>query len=151
MPQWFISVHAMAKRASSNVREGIVDIEPKHHMSTWFHFLDNAHDWCISRQLWWGHRIPAYRVQSQRISNADHDDAWIVAASVEEALAQAEKKYKQPFVEADLVQDEDVLDTWFSSALLPLSSNVGVRFCSDGFWNHNTIANVENRDRIHYH
>ncbi|CCI49263.1 unnamed protein product [Albugo candida] len=125
MPQWFISVHAMAKRASSNVREGIVDIEPKHHMSTWFHFLDNAHDWCISRQLWWGHRIPAYRVQSQRISNADHDDAWIVAASVEEALAQAEKKYKQPFVEADLVQDEDVLDTWFSSALLPLSSNVG--------------------------
>nr|CCA27232.1 unnamed protein product [Albugo laibachii Nc14] len=123
MPQWFVSAHAMALKASRNVREEIVQIEPNHHKSTWFHFFDNAQDWCVSRQLWWGHRIPAYRLQSEKLSCVDNNDTWIVAESIGEALAQAEKRYKQTFVEADLIQDEDVLDTWFSSALLPLTSD----------------------------
>lgn len=115
-PQWFVDCRAMAKRAADHVRDGTLAVEPSSHEHMWYFFLDNIQDWCVSRQLWWGHRIPAYRVRM-----AGLDDAWIVARSIDEARAKALDKYGPAARDAALEQDEDVLDTWFSSGLLPLS------------------------------
>jgi valyl-tRNA synthetase len=120
------------------VRSKAVALAPSSHDQTWFHFLDHHHDWCLSRQLWWGHRIPAYQVHAP--GHARHH-AWIVARSLEEARAKAEalndgsldgRPSSQDASAAipptfELVQDQDVLDTWFSSALLPLSALVTTR------------------------
>lgn len=121
MPQWFVDCKDMAKRAADSVRSGAMAIEPKSHAHTWFYFLDNVQDWCVSRQLWWGHRVPAYRVKT------DATDRWFVARSLAEARVKAEEALGVALSESDLEQDADVLDTWFSSALLPLS--VSVRVC----------------------
>ncbi|TMW55185.1 hypothetical protein Poli38472_013947 [Pythium oligandrum] len=118
MPQWFVDCNEMAQRAVKNVRSGDLVIEPKTHERMWFHFLENIHDWCISRQLWWGHRIPAYRVQRKGTDGED----WIVARSLEEAREKAIQKYgADEGATVALEQDNDVLDTWFSSGLLPIS------------------------------
>lgn len=115
MPQWFVDCKDMAKRAADNVRSGAMTIEPKSHAHTWFFFLDNMQDWCVSRQLWWGHRVPAYRVKS------DSSDWWFVASSIDEAREKAELALGKKLADSDMEQDADVLDTWFSSGLLPLS------------------------------
>jgi valyl-tRNA synthetase len=124
MPQWYVDCGAMAKRAADNVRNGVMTIEPKSHAHTWFFFLDNIQDWCVSRQLWWGHRIPAYRLKPGTPGASDTSDKWFVAASIEEARRKAEAELGCKLQNDDLEQDTDVLDTWFSSGLLPLSAFV---------------------------
>ena len=61
-PQWWVNCKEMAKRSTDAVRDGSLELIPNFHNDTWFHWLDNIQDWCVSRQLWWGHRIPAYSV-----------------------------------------------------------------------------------------
>ena len=104
--QWFVKMEEMAKPAIEAVKNGEMNLVPKRLEKTYFHWLENIRDWCISRQLWWGHRIPAYYCQ---------DCGEIVIAR--EKPCTCSKCGKGNFV-----QDEDVLDTWFSSALWPFST-----------------------------
>ena len=131
--QWFVTMEDMAKRAKTHVSEGETILRPSSpHTKTWNHWLDNIQDWCISRQLWWGHRIPAYRVLFNDNNTAkQHDVEWIVARSLSDAHQQVEEKYNLTSDEYELHQDEDVLDTWFSSSLLPLSALVRCLFIDD--------------------
>jgi valyl-tRNA synthetase len=103
--QWFVKMQPLAEPALRAVNDGQIRFHPEHWISTYRHWMENIQDWCISRQLWWGHRIPAWY--------DDKGNVW-VASSYEEAchLAGTDK----------LVQDEDVLDTWFSSWLWPLTT-----------------------------
>lgn len=104
--QWFVSMKEMAKRAADSVRENKTKFVPKRYEKMYFNWLDNIQDWCISRQLWWGHRIPAYYCE---------DCGHINVAKT--APEKCEKCGSQ-----NLHQDEDTLDTWFSSALWPFST-----------------------------
>lgn len=125
-PQWWVSCEGMAADACAAVRDGRLQILPAEQESTWFRWMENIRDWCISRQLWWGHRIPAYYLKFEDDQNAgmpgapsEQMDRWVVGRTEEEAQASAEKQY--PGKKFSLVQDEDVLDTWFSSGLFPFS------------------------------
>ncbi|KAL1920867.1 uncharacterized protein VTP21DRAFT_11502 [Calcarisporiella thermophila] len=120
-PQWYVRCSKLAKRALEAVEMGEIGMHSLH-KEEWRRWLDNIQDWCISRQLWWGHRIPAYRIKWK---DGSKKESWIAAASIEEARSLAHdfcstKNISSASVE--LAQDEDVLDTWFSSALLPLSA-----------------------------
>uniref|UniRef100_A0A8C5BQ60 valine--tRNA ligase n=1 Tax=Gadus morhua TaxID=8049 RepID=A0A8C5BQ60_GADMO len=107
-PQWYVSCAEMGKDAADAVRNGQLKIIPDHHLKTWFNWLDNIRDWCISRQLWWGHRIPAYFVTV--------DDPSVKPGQVIPLLsAYLESVY--PLI----LDREDVLDTWFSSGIFPFS------------------------------
>lgn len=157
-PQWFVNSKPLADRALAAVEDGRMKLTPDAHVSTWRRWLGEIQDWCISRQLWWGHRIPAFRVQrtsaeagrsarappsalaavaaSLPASDAnvyvDEDDGgseWVVARSEAEARATVEvwdRAVRAAGIELPpvqgLQQDEDVLDTWFSSALFPIST-----------------------------
>ncbi|XP_066587270.1 valine--tRNA ligase, mitochondrial-like isoform X2 [Prorops nasuta] len=111
--QWFLKCEKMAERAMDAVKTGSLKIDPKSREEEWFDYLQNIKDWCISRQLIWGHRIPAYYATT----NGNFGE-WIPARSMEEAKRIAQEKYSY---KNEIVQDCDVLDTWFSSALLPLT------------------------------
>ena len=104
--QWFVSMKDLAKRAIDSVRDGKTRFVPKRYEKQYFNWLDNIQDWCISRQLWWGHRIPAYYCQKCGHIN--------VAKEMPEKCEECGSK--------NLKQDEDTLDTWFSSALWPFST-----------------------------
>ncbi len=108
--QWFADAAVLAKPALEAVRSGRTKIVPEQWASTYYHWLENIQPWCISRQLWWGHRIPAWY-------GPDHQA--FVAMDEEEAKHQARTHYGK---DVELIQDEDVLDTWFSSALWPFST-----------------------------
>ncbi|GAB4274175.1 MAG: valine--tRNA ligase [Candidatus Promineifilaceae bacterium] len=110
--QWFVNAEPMAKLALDAVHRGRIRIVPDRFVKIWDNWLENIRPWCISRQLWWGHRIPAYYVDGD-------PNKVIVARSDEEALAQAQEKYGPSVT---IKQDPDVLDTWFSSALWPFST-----------------------------
>mmetsp|Transcript_49822 Transcript_49822/g.153860 ORF Transcript_49822/g.153860 Transcript_49822/m.153860 type:complete len:1584 (+) Transcript_49822:1327-6078(+) len=116
-PQWWMNCKDLADKSVKALRQGDLKILPEFHHQTWYHWLENIQDWCISRQLWWGHRIPAYRVTKPE--QPIDKEVWIIAKSVEEAVAKAEAKLGVKGVE--VIQDEDVLDTWFSSGLFPFS------------------------------
>src|SRR5207248_8666155 len=103
--QWFIKMDGLAERGLVAVAKGDVKFFPEHWASTYNQWLENIQDWCISRQLWWGHQIPAWYDAQGKI---------FVARSEKEALQKAKQK--------SLRRDPDVLDTWFSSALVPFSS-----------------------------
>ena len=109
--QWFLKMDALAKDALESVESGKVKLIPDKYRNTYRHWMENVRDWCISRQLWWGQRIPAYYLPDGQV---------VVASDSSEALALAQK-IDANIVEADLRQDEDVLDTWFSSWLWPIS------------------------------
>lgn len=109
--QWFLKMDQLAPRALSSVEDGFIKFIPDKYRNTYRHWMENAHDWCISRQLWWGQRIPAYYLP---------DGSCVVEANAEKAL-EAAQKIDPSLTAADLRQDEDVLDTWFSSWLWPVS------------------------------
>ncbi|QFT76979.1 valine--tRNA ligase [Erythrobacter sp. THAF29] len=104
--QWYVDAEKLAQKPIEQVRNGEVEIVPKTWEKTFFNWMENIQPWCVSRQLWWGHRIPAW---------FDSDDNVYVAMSEEEAQAQAGEG-------VELTRDNDVLDTWFSSALWPFAT-----------------------------
>ena len=112
--QWFVNMQEMSKPALDNVINGNIKFHPEKFKNTYRHWMENIKDWCISRQLWWGHRIPAYY-----FGKGAND--FVVAENIDEALGLAIKKSKKELSASDLWQDEDVLDTWFSSWLWPIS------------------------------
>ena len=117
--QWFLSMEELAKPATKAVLEDIIRFVPEKYKNTYRHWMENIKDWCISRQLWWGQRIPAYYLPK---------GGYVVAETAEEALAKAQAKTgDKTLTLADLRQDEDVLDTWFSSWLWPISVFDGIR------------------------
>ncbi len=119
--QWFLKMDDLVKPAFEAVNRGDIRFFPKHYINTYNHWLENIRDWNISRQLWWGHRIPAYYY-------GDGVQDFVVAMSPEEALELAREKTGNPGLQAgDLRQDPDVLDTWFSSWLWPVSVFDGIR------------------------
>jgi len=123
--QWWINCKEVAKRTMDDVNSGKLKIIPEFQKQTLFTFLENIVDWCISRQLWWGHQCPIYLVTINGIlDNPDeaNNDHWIAAKNEEEAKEKASKKFKcDDLSKISVKQDSDVLDTWFSSALLPLT------------------------------
>lgn len=121
MPQWWVDTTEAAQRSIDAVKNGELKIIPEEHEQTWFRWLKNIQPWCISRQLWWGHRIPAYKVIIDGLYPPnDNDEAWIVGRTQEEAMVNAIKKFGND-KKITLEQDPDVLDTWFSSGLFPFS------------------------------
>jgi valyl-tRNA synthetase len=112
--QWFVSMKELAQPALENVMNGNIQFHPDKFKNTYRHWMENVKDWCISRQLWWGHRIPAWYF-------GNRPDDFVVAKTKEEALILASEKAGREVLESELNQDEDVLDTWFSSWLWPIS------------------------------
>lgn len=128
--QWFLKMKEISKPALRAVIDGDVKLHPSKFRNLYRHWMENVHDWCISRQLWWGHRIPAWYY---------NDNEYVVALNEEEALDLARKESgNSRLTKADLRQDEDVLDTWFSSWLWPIT-------CFDG------INNPGNPDMKYYY
>lgn len=117
--QWFMRMDRMAPKALEVVMDDTIKFHPEKFKNTYRHWMENVRDWCISRQLWWGQRIPAYYLPDGKI---------VVAKSADEALAEARKvSGNNDLSISDMRQDEDVLDTWFSSWLWPISVFDGIR------------------------
>jgi len=129
--QWFCRMEELAKPALENVINDNIRFHPEKFKNTYRHWMENIRDWCISRQLWWGHRIPAWYY-------GDGEDDYVIAKTAEEALRKAREKSGSDFGLDDLKQDEDVLDTWFSSWLWPIT-------VFDGF------KDPENKDIRYYY
>ncbi len=116
--QWFLKMEHLAKIALTPVMDDDIKFYPAKYKNTYRHWMENIKDWCISRQLWWGHRIPAYFLP---------EGGFVVAETTEEALALAKEKTGNADLKLeDLRQDEDCLDTWFSSWLWPISLFNGI-------------------------
>ena len=116
--QWFLKMDTLIKPATENVLNDTIQFYPPKFKNTYRHWMENIKDWCISRQLWWGHRIPVYYLP---------DGGFVVAETDEKALALAQAKTGNTNLKmTDLNQDEDVLDTWFSSWLWPISVFDGI-------------------------
>ncbi|HEY8511416.1 MAG TPA: valine--tRNA ligase [Cyclobacteriaceae bacterium] len=131
--QWFVRMKELTRPALENVMNDNIRLIPAKFKNTYSHWMENVRDWCISRQLWWGHRIPAWY---------DKDGKYVVARTKEEAI----KEYRHSFPDAtdvELTQDPDVLDTWFSSWLWPIAV-----FDTSVFRN---PANKGNRDLNYYY
>ena len=117
--QWFMSMKEIAEPATKAVLEDSIKFIPAKYKNTYRHWMENIKDWCISRQLWWGQRIPAYYLPK---------GGYVIAETAEEALIKARAKAGDESLQlSDLRQDEDVLDTWFSSWLWPISVFDGIR------------------------
>ncbi|MBQ9475072.1 MAG: valine--tRNA ligase [Bacteroidales bacterium] len=109
--QWFLKMEELASKALESVESGRVKLIPDKYRNTYRHWMENVHDWCISRQLWWGQRIPAYYLP----------DGQVVVEETPEKAHAAAREINPSIKPEDLRQDEDVLDTWFSSWLWPIS------------------------------
>lgn len=114
--QWFMKMKGMAVPALEAVEDDTIKFVPEKFRNIYRHWMEDVHDWCISRQLWWGHRIPAWYLP---------DGSVVVAETAEEALEEARRK-NPALTAADLEQDPDVLDTWFSSWLWPIALFNGI-------------------------
>ena len=115
--QWFLKMEHLAEIALKPVLEGDIQFYPSKYVNLYRHWLENIKDWCISRQLWWGHQIPAYYLP---------EGGYVVAETAEEALKLAKEKVGDHITMEDLRQESDCLDTWFSSWLWPLSLFDGI-------------------------
>jgi valyl-tRNA synthetase len=116
--QWFLKMEDLSKPALENVMNDTIQLYPSKFKNMYRSWMENVHDWCISRQLWWGQRIPAFYLQ---------DGTFVVARNKHEALEKVQhEKLLFAMTEADLTQDEDVLDTWFSSWLWPMEVFKGI-------------------------
>jgi len=111
--QWFVKMKEISQQAYQAVEKDDIKLHPAKFKNTYRHWMENVRDWCVSRQLWWGHRIPAYFY-------GEGEDDFVVAETIEEAVAFATKKSGRTIKESDLQQDPDVLDTWASSWLWPI-------------------------------
>ena len=120
--QWYLSMQHFADLALSPVMDDDIKFYPAKYKNTYNNWLSNIQDWCISRQLWWGHRIPAYYLSEP---NAEVEE-FVVANSLEEAIQLASQKYGREVKPEELRQDDDALDTWFSSWLWPISLFDGI-------------------------
>ncbi len=118
--QWFLDMKRLSEPALRVVMDDTIAFHPAKFKNTYRHWMENVRDWCISRQLWWGQRIPAYYLPNREV---------VVALSSEEALKKAQQLYPELGLTSasELKQDEDVLDTWFSSWLWPISVFDGIR------------------------
>ncbi|KAF2362464.1 Valine-tRNA ligase [Trinorchestia longiramus] len=130
--QWFVRIRDMADRSREAVESGELQVHPPSKRHVWTAFMRQTHDkdWCISRQIWWGHRVPVYRISPtdgvplpSTLDDADEDgDVWVAATSAPEALQKAALKLRRREESLRADQDPDVLDTWFSSALFPFAA-----------------------------
>ena len=119
--QWYLSMQHFADIALPPVLEGKIKFYPQKYVTTYRNWLESIDDWCISRQLWWGHRIPAYYLKN------DAEEKFVVAMTIDEAVEKAKAKFGIDNLTADdLRHDEDALDTWFSSWLWPVSLFDGI-------------------------
>ncbi|GAB3218552.1 valine--tRNA ligase [Algoriphagus aestuariicola] len=110
--QWFLNMEEITKPALKSVMEDTIQLHPSKFKNMYRAWMENVRDWCISRQLWWGHRIPAFYLPNGE---------FVVAKTAEEALKLANEQFRSNYTLTDLTQDEDVLDTWFSAWLWPIS------------------------------
>ncbi len=118
--QWFVKMKPLAEPAIAAVKSGDIRFVPDRWSKIYYNWMENIQDWCISRQLWWGHRIPAYYLPAK---DENEEPKFVVAETAEAALAEARQIPGYENIQAaDLKQDEDVLDTWFSSWLWPFST-----------------------------
>ncbi|KAI0075022.1 hypothetical protein K474DRAFT_1664724 [Panus rudis PR-1116 ss-1] len=117
-PQWWVNCKPLAEEAIRRTKAGELEINPKQSEHEWYRWLEGIQDWCVSRQLWWGHRCPAYLVRIEgQVQDPTDGKHWVVGRTLEEATERAIKLAGgAKFI---LEQDEDVLDTWFSSGLWP--------------------------------
>lgn len=119
--QWFCKMDELSKPAHENVMNDNIDFHPSKFKNEYNHWMENIRDWCISRQLWWGQRIPAWYY-------GDDKDEYVIAKTEDEAIQKAQEKSGNDELSADdIKQDEDVLDTWFSSWLWPITVFDGIR------------------------
>jgi valyl-tRNA synthetase len=117
--QWFVNMKELAEPALKSVMEGEVKFHPDNLKNTYRHWMENVKDWCVSRQLWWGHQIPAWYY-------GKGDDNFVICKTIEEAVIAATEKSGRSITASELKQDEDVMDTWFSSWLWPISAFNGL-------------------------
>ncbi|KAE8374365.1 tRNA synthetases class I-domain-containing protein [Aspergillus bertholletiae] len=120
-PQWWMRMRELADDALKVVQDGEITIQPEAARDNYFRWLENITDWCLSRQLWWGHQIPAYFVDIEgQLTDETNDNLWVAGRTEEEARQKAEARF--PNQRFTLRRDPDVLDTWFSSGLWPFST-----------------------------
>lgn len=121
-PQWWMKMKKLAAPAMEVVSNQEIIIRPESSRKSYFRWLETINDWCLSRQLWWGHQIPAYyaTVSGEAHEIGTSDERWVVARTEAEAREKAQAIF--PGQEVSLSQDPDVLDTWFSSGLWPFAT-----------------------------
>jgi valyl-tRNA synthetase len=119
-PQWWMKMKPLAEAAMKAVSDGEIKIKPEFSEKDFFRWLSGINDWCLSRQLWWGHQIPAYFIKIEGEPDGDSDERWVTGRTEAEARKKAETKY--PHRKITLERDPDVLDTWFSSGQWPYST-----------------------------
>jgi len=120
-PQWWMRMKEMARAALEVVEQGKVTIAPESARKSYAHWMSNVNDWCLSRQLWWGHRIPAYKVTIEgEEGSKDDEEHWVAGKSEEEAKEKAKAKFGTDKFKIE--QDPDCFDTWFSSGLWPMAT-----------------------------